>query len=295
MLRVLALCGCLLGCGFPLFAEEEPQPAEIIKAAAKQVQRIKTLDYSFKVSLYKKAQHVRTAGKRIRFDAVLPTKNRTGETVQAGSVYAFNGEIYQDSSIRARSMAISGKPLNHNLMSGPCWTPIEECYRWLRIAEIDFSWATVVDPATWKKLRPDTAIALEQCAGEDCVGLTFHRDNGVSYCVWFGINQDYFPLGWDLIDRSGERVVRCTVDKFQKVMHQGKPIWLPLKLTYRQVAHPPIPARELRYEILPETLKVNQPIDDRIFTLSHEGMDNVIFSDYNKVYLPATMELMPLN
>ena len=270
---------------------------DVLCAARDQLLRIETLDYEFRCSRYpEQTLRFRASGIMTRVDASVPALGSDGKPFVEESVYAFDGEKYQERGKQARVLTFSRHPLDTSLMAGPCWSPVVFCYRWLRDADGRFSWSIIRDPLVWDQLRVDPEAIPGNWRGLACAEVTIHRDNGVLLRVWFCTEKGYFPVRYECFAPDGTKVARLEVSQLHAIPDQGSdmPLWFPTRVEYWQARHGPLPERSIWYEILPNSIRANSPIDRRVFTLDAAGVDNVLDLDGKRVFLPAKGVWVPL-
>ena len=227
-----------------------------------------------------------------RYQGGLPTDGVGGFVERA---YAFNGESYQSLDDSLKILSHSRHNQHSSLLCGNCWTPLEECYHWLRVAKPEFDWHVIRDPAVWDSLKPEEESAEIEVDGHHCQRVSMIAPKSkVIINVDFCPNLNYFPIYWEVIDKDGKRresvsaqeLIRCKTDNS---------IWLPTKVTVLNSGDGgAVPEREVRYSIDQESLKANHEIDDAIFTFETTGLSSVVDLDSNEVLDPATGEVVPL-
>lgn len=271
---------------------------DVLARARDQAMSLQTIDYSFTVSHYPQSTlRFRSNGMMTRCDAAVPSQVANGRTVTGAIVYAFNGGIFQRREHIARQLTYGREPLGGGaLESGPCWTPLEECYRWLRAVEPNFSWRTIRDPLIWQKLHIDgdaidgSATDVED-GGISCKILAIRLNNGVRIRVYLSTEHNYFPVRYDVITSSDTLSSSMHATSLKAFVAGESTVWLPKAVTFDQVAYDATHgAQNVVYSIIPETAHVNEGVDTDIFTLEPTDVDIVVDTDTNEFYRPNTTE-----
>ncbi len=264
----ILLIGCLISEAF----SQSPGKAEILDGARQQIEKLKTVAFAMKVSAYPDSPPLRfwAGGAKTRFECSLPTGPDRRVIPGHKTVYAFDGSYYREMDNLAPYLSTWGTP--QSAMFGPCWTPIEESYRWLQIGTKDggFCWRTMNNPANWAGLDAVGDVIRDDRDRRELYRIEFrsHR-NTVTMKVWFDPDFDYYPVAWDMISRKGGLAERCQVLELASRRVGGHKVWFPVKVQHSRFAiHPNSRASSIEYCVDRESLQINKPIDDELFTLS---------------------------
>jgi hypothetical protein len=269
-----------------------PEAAEVLMLAHQQAAAIKTLQFQFQVNRYTTEPLAFWAdGVMTRCDCHLPGKQADGRVVFGSRRYAFDGKSHQMWSGDKHYFVHSQLPMHPE--SGPCWTPLEECYRWLRLAEIDFRWQSISNPDVWSRLTPETEVIEVEHDGSPCLRLSFPAPREGLLHVYFSKIHGYFPVRHEFF-RGSEVKFQLLASETTNSGTEDAPLWLPAKVQYWQVAHGAIAERNLTYTVLPGSLVVNQPIDHNIFKLEPIDCEVIIDRDLNQEYQPGRTVQVPM-
>jgi len=247
-----------------------PSAADILKAAQQQAFHLQTVSFAVDVSCYPSSTlRFFAKGSKVRFEGNLPIGKEARVADDGVTIFAFDDSLYQEVDTTGKYLAFSRQPLGGDLQSGPCWTPIEQCYRWLRIAEPDFRWSTMRDPAVWSKLlRLTTGPVAVPEEHADVYSIVFQNNKRVSVRVHFDPQHAYYPISWETVNPDGEVVERCSADNFQRGQGEAGIAFVPLIVHYALASHgTAYPAQTLLYSIHADSLHINEEIEESKFTL----------------------------
>lgn len=265
--------------------------AEIYHQAREAAQHLRTIDYSFRVSHYPdEVQRVRADGLKIRVDAKVPEKLTTGMAV-GELTDAFNGELHQRLSGSTKQLAISRVSVNNGTgINGPCLTPLEECYRWLKTSPGESIWSCLGSNAAWENFTPKSKFEFVEINGQRCVQLNFDRDNGVQFALYLSPELNWFPVKREVFSPDGLLAGVTLASNFSAFAKKNSfTVWLPRLIEVRSQSAPNGPVnRSVRYDIPPDMTQIGPPIPKEIFTLNYEGVSYIYDLDANEVYSPGS-------
>lgn len=267
-----------------------PETADNIYEQAKDVAlHLRTMDYSFRVSHYgAEVQRIRVDGIKARVDARVPEKVATGMAV-GEIIDAFNGELYQRISGSARQLAVSRISVSGDTgVIGPCLTPLEECYRWLKRNPSDSIWFSMGKDSAWDSFKPNSNFEPVVIGDRQCFKLNFIRDNGVQFNLYISHDLNWFPVRTEIFSPNGALAGVTIASQFKRFATGGsKESWLPqlVEVDSQSSKDGPINSH-VRYEILTDTASVGDPIDPAIFTLGYDKVDYIYDLDSSEVYNP---------
>jgi hypothetical protein len=183
-------------------------------------------------------------------------------------IAAYNGRYYQDYLGRSKALSKSDHPMRSRKVAFD--NPLIVPYQWLLDSSADPTWTSVKDPKVWEALR-STAVLVGRETVEDqpCVILELSGQSEYSARVALATNLGYLPLQYVVRSPEGTPVSFMHVRSYKSFVVDGETLWVPTDVEKRQIAYKGITvASQSRYSIIPATLKVNQPIDASLFTLS---------------------------
>jgi len=277
---------------------------EVLAKSQDHLVRINTLDHTFTYSAYERPLRFRSSGVMTRCDFELPALSAEGEPVVQSSIMAFNGEIYQDKRMLLKVMTCSRVPWDEPQKSGPCWTPLEYTFRWNQSRKNPLSWQSLRDPLIWKNIGefadPEVGsfqviISNEQV---ECVRVIIRRPVGSISHVYFAVEKGYFPVKCETFSPDGSLSSTTQVEKLLKITGENEKdtIWFPLIVSSKQEAREEEwdDGFDLMYHVDQESIRVNQDINEEIFTLNYSGMTNVYLNE-NDVFIPESNKVISLN
>lgn len=267
---------------------------DVLLRARDSAMLIQSMDFSFTVNLYPgMVQRFRFQGSMARFDWSMQ-KATTNGTVVVQTTDAFNGRIHQ--SLAGDQLAISQQAQTGRYF-GPCATPLEECFQWLRVGvgRPEIPWSAFRDPEIWNQLNPEPTTLHETINGVECIGLDFKYSTGVIDRVYFDTIHGYFPVRRETIRQDGEHVAVLQVSELIEIQNEGQSFWFPRQVSYQQVAPDSNrPAVSRDYSIVDDNILINTPIDESVFTLSM-NVTAVTNLDTNEILIPDTGQTIEVN
>ena len=262
--------------------EDVDSPLEILRAAQGAARALESVSFQFRASMYPDSVlSFYASGLKTRFEGSLPTGRHGALLEGENTVYAFDGSRYQEAGVFGKYLTSSSLPLESSGMCGPCWTPIEECYWWLCVADRDYSWGAIRDPAIWSGLEPLTDVLTE----DDRHGLTFVAQSGAVITVWFDSRRSFFPVEWQIRTAAGEPRGGCKVVRFAAVECDGTIVHIPA-VVHRTRWSPTEDKSDIEYVVDVRTLTVNEPLPADLFTLDPIalGSENLVDLDTGEVF-----------
>ncbi len=269
---------------------------EALTKCQNHLTRLNSLDYTFRYAAYKSPIRFRSSGTMTRCDYDFPARDRHGKTFIRYYIMAFNGSVYQDKAIGTMVMSCTHEPWNETGMSGPCWTPLEYTFEWCRTRKKQLTWQSLHDDSTWKRMRelaePEVEILPIEIGGEQvkCARVIIPRSVGSVSHVYLAIDKGYLPVKHEVYSPSGNLSSVMLVKKILEITGEDgqEPVWFPMDVIAFQSKGRGDRFKgnfNVKYQVEPESLSVNQNINKEIFTLDYAGIVNVLLNDF-QVYLP---------
>jgi len=235
--------------------------------------------------------HFYTQGNMFRCEVEL-TNSATNKVLR--STMAYNGVRYQtfmpDASVLALSNAsqVSNPTFGINCLIAP--------YMWIFDGQRPFSWSIVRDHTAWDRASSKaTLLRTVEEGGNTLHVVSFASESvpGVTSEVFFAENLAFFPLRF--ITRGiGKAKFELRVDEFEQFQTDGDTVYVPIKITLQEdggeIQH------RGTYRIRRESLKINVPLDEELFTISRSrarivnDLDDVDFQNLMS-NLPSSADL----
>lgn len=315
-LSCLRLCHLVVlatwACASSFVIAAEPQEARSSSYSLSQAEAylasIRTADYSFSCSYYEKPIRVRLDGIMIRCDSQDPTSTSASELVLAPHTYAFNGVLYQNRDDLGGTMSARRIRSDHTTdMSGPCWTPLEYIYRWCRTKDVTYSWEGLRAPSLWGAIRklanPECQSVTLDMNGEsiECDVITFTHSSQITSKVYLARTKGFLPVRDEVYNSSSEMsgpVFKMEVEKLVSIGELDSRVWFPAAISANTLWLPPdipaSPGEHVSYTIDANTVRLNESIDEKVFTLDYKGIREVYLDD-DQVYLPEKDKTVAIN
>ncbi len=295
MRKGIRICAFILSVAsaVPLSAQTSQ---EVLTKCQNHLTRLKTLDYTFKYAAYDHSIRFRSSGTMTRCDYDFPARDGHGKTFIRSCIMAFNGSIYQNKSMGSMVMGSTRDPWNETGMCGPCWTPLEYTFKWCQTRNKRLTWQSLHDKATWERMHeiadPEVKIIPIKIGSEQvkCARVIIPRSVGSVSHVFLAVDKGYLPVKHEVYSPNGNLSSVMLVKKILEITgkNEKKPVWFPMDV----IAFQPKKKGDrfkgcfnVKYQIEPESLNVNQNINKEIFTLDYAGVVNVFLNDF-QVYLP---------
>lgn len=281
--------------GLSILAHDVVGPADVLDEASLSALKVRSIQFQMEVSLYPGVtQSFAAMDGMTRFDSTLPVAgdNNTG-TIARG--YAFNGEHYQQLEKGQNTIGISRRREPGASMCGPCWTPIEECYRWLRVAQHGFEWQTIRDPAVWSELHAEESISEVKHGEYLCkrIAIIFSKTSmrfEIDFCESLG----HFPVFYQILDKEGRVVEFVSASDFIQAIPDNS-LWIPTKVISMSVGDGgAVGKQEVTYNVLPNSIKVNHDIEPKFFTYDTKGLNSIIDADSMEILNLKTGKRLPI-
>ncbi|WP_417377865.1 hypothetical protein [Gimesia sp.] len=281
---------------------------QALTGAENYLLKINTLDYTFKFSKYDHPLRFRSSGIMTRSDSAFEVMTKGGKKLTENVIVAFNGEIYQDKRDLSMIMTCSREPSNSMLKSSQCWTPIEYIYKWCQTKEHPLSWQSLHNPLTWNRIREIADPIAEQSEVQigtellNCARIIIKKKSGFKTYIYLAKDRGFLPVKREVLDSDGKIISVLKVEKLLKVSDEQGSLWFPIIVSATQGDFDIkindktelMTGFELNYTVESGSIKVNQKIDEEIFTLNYDGMQNV-YLNKNEVYLPVEDRIVKLD
>jgi hypothetical protein len=220
-----------------------------------------------------------------RVDVVAGKNPLGGPPVSANLVFAFNDaqeqcleEIdFSDVGGERRKMLTLTDGAAHEDAGYKCEFPLMKVYRWLRGPAEPSRWDVLVSDDHWERVRKQAVyLGIREVAGMQTHGIRVPQVSSVvknaAFEVWLAPELGYVPLMYERkLIASGEVASVVKVESWKMVDLDGESFGFPTCISFSQNDLDGR-SRALSYKevIEPETLKVNQPVDESLFTIVPE-------------------------
>lgn len=193
-------------------------------------------------------------------------------------ISAYNGSRYQNFFDDRKTLTFS----NTCRFSNPYWlpNPLIIPYLWLTDS-MGMNWSDLKNQDLWAKSFSEARYEGQSREGEfacEVVSMPYlDRKAGIRVKIYFAKELAYFPIKYVGESSAGKQVLSVEVTKHKIIDSDGSRIVFPLAITMKEN----VPQVTVDYcTIAEESIKVNQPIDDELFTLS-PSMAKIV-DDYDK-------------
>ncbi len=269
---------------------------EALTKCQNHLTRLKTLDYTFKYAAYYHPVRFRSSGIMTRCDYDFPVRGSNGKAFVRYNIMAFNGSIYQNKSIGSMVMSCTHEPWSEPGKCGPCWTPLEYTFKWCQTRKEPLTWQSLHDDSTWKRMReladPEVKILPIEIGGKQikCARVIIRRPVGSVSHVYLAVDKGYLPIKHEVFSSDGNLGSVMLVKNLLEITGEDgqEPVCFPIDI----IAFQPKEKGErfkdnfnVKYQVEPESLSINQKINKEIFTLDYAGEVNVYLNAF-QVYLP---------
>lgn len=216
---------------------------------------------------------------RVESDAVARPGIKIDPLVRS-VVFAYNGSRYQWFMAGRETLSFSSQCRHPNVY----WLPNPVVLPYLWLVGPKGNWSDIKERNVWIKKFDAAHYEGEQVEN----GVTYavasmlldkdavDEHKGVIVRIWFAKDLGYYPLKF--VEYKNERPwVTMQVTRFTTLDADGGKLVFPLAITITAV---PPNGVDMNWTISDVSIKVNQPIDEALFTLSPSIAKNVI--DYDK-------------
>lgn len=250
----------------------------VLERARDAVIELRCVHFSFRVSDHGNSlMEFWSDASKTKVTAPVPALRRDNSVVTDNVVYAYNGEIFQQRRTLHPSLAFSRSPLGGDTLRGPCLTPLEQCYAWLRVVRVDYNWNSIRDPQVWADLEPLSLKTFED--GADTIHRVCFRSKAqVNVFVDFSTQYKFFPREYRIGSEEGaDSFTAMKASKFIEL--SGR--YLPTAVEADTPPHNGLAGTHAEYEVLPDRVSCECPNDAEFFTLHPEIGDEVLDWDSN--------------
>ena len=216
---------------------------------------------------------------RVESDAVAPSGIKIDPLVRR-VIFAYNGSRYQWFMAGRETLSFSNQCRHPNLY----WLPNPVLLPYLWLVGPKGNWSDIKEKNVWIKKFDGARYEGEQTENGvtyAVVSMLLDKDaldehKGVIVRIWFAKNLGYYPLKF--VEYKAEHPwVTMQVTRFTTLDAEGGNLVFPLAIKITAV---PPNGVDMNWTISDVSIKVNQPIDEALFTLSPSIAKNVI--DYDK-------------
>lgn len=197
---------------------------------------------------------------------------------------AYNGEKYQLLDLveagKGEYLSYSSSPILPT--STGTLDPLLLSYAWLFTSGEFPQWFTIRDDAIWNKAFADAEyLGEETVEGQlcDCVKMPGILPNTIN-TIYFARDLNFFPFKTVTNKVDGSYFGTVQLDDFIEKDVDGELLVVPTKLHFSQMVEGNETPGETTLSI--ETLRINEPIDDDLFTISPTRANRVIDLDHQK-------------
>lgn len=199
-------------------------------------------------------------------------------------ITAYNGNLYQRLHKREEPILYISrhtKPMNPYNNLNPLLAPFIFAFSKSAHLKIDM----FQNPQTWLSLSEKvTGIGSERnMFGYEGILLKFRKseslgEKDIHYKVFFAKELNYYPIYWEGINHLNQRV-EARVLEIRKYNSESGEVIVPIHIEGKEYFENGKIAQTSLMKIDPQTLKVNQPIKDEIFTIPLSQANKVFDSD----------------
>jgi hypothetical protein len=193
-------------------------------------------------------------------------------------ISAYNGSRYQNFFDDRKTLTFS----NVCRFKNPYWlpNPLIIPYLWLTDS-MGMNWSDLKNQDLWAKSFSEAHYEGQSREGDftcEVASMPYlDRKAGIRVKVYFAKELAYFPIKYVGESSAGNQVLSVEVTKHKIIESDGSRIVFPLSITMKEN----VPQVTVEYcTIAEESIRVNKPIDEELFTLS-PSMAKIV-DDYDK-------------
>ena len=210
----------------------------------------------------------------------------TGAEQKIG-VLAYNGQMYQDLDADGRILARATK---RTLQGNPygALNPLVLPFVWVLRKGDPWTLESMRNNGVWEQRFTEAKlIGRDRVDGYDClvVGFPHATNKDCVYKVYLAIELGYFPLQWQRFVEPGDLLTtNAIVTRFKRFTVKDQIASVPLVLEYEEFGKDNVSLpRKCTYRVAEDSLQVNQPISEDVFTISTLRAKRVVdVDDYNR-------------
>jgi hypothetical protein len=270
---------------------DDPMILDVLSHAQEFAQRIRSFEFRMteESSLGRCSESEFVAlgsqfrGKRVDSSADRYASGKTGRPVS--ELFAFNNLQEQIVTLNPIGERTSGPPTMFLADGGmqenrgyKITVPLLHMYSWLRERGEPNRWDVLIADKNWERAaRSATYIGQRYLLGQLTHGLSFPQHGSVPnhcvYEVWFAPNLGYAPIKYERkLLSTGEESTVATVETWKVVNLDGEPFAFPTKLVHSENGKDGRSlAKKFTLLIDVDSLKVNEPVDQSVFTIVPEA------------------------
>jgi hypothetical protein len=180
--------------------------------------------------------------------------------------FAFDGDRYQrfsqaDRTLKLFNSADRSMPLGFG-------NPLVIPYYWLFDQGEILTWPAVRDPARWNvAFKHATGFSKDKPSG-DCFSTFSQKNLQLNFRVRFSAAANYYPTTFTATRaKDGVVVYEVKVQEYHRVQNEGCVAIVPLSVLFTQTGNDGSFPMRHEYSIELSSLRVNQGVDEDIFTL----------------------------
>jgi len=277
--RFLLRTSAVLVVSFGFVSGEEASLLQVRDGAYLHVSEIRSVEYQGRVELYTGAVwdvSVERSGAKYRVSRVdvSPSLIQGEKIVGSYHEFAFDGIRHQAMDERDATMAdrsyiqVSDKQFQSgvtDLLLRP--------FQWLTSCScVQLEWSEIQTHGLWEK---NFANATDRGEGfwkaEKCRLVDFPQscsEDGATFRVYFSIEKDFYPVAYERrLDSTGAVCSSYVLDAFKQISLENRSMFIPIHGTRSEVSAASKAVLLSRFQVLPDKLKLNEPIVDTRFTL----------------------------
>jgi hypothetical protein len=287
-LPVALLAICALAAAGPLLAQDgqtqRDKATEILERCSAALLQIKSLECQCSMTLAQEKTDTRPAARhgnaikliihgekyRQEWHDNLATPAGMPDVIESYDGTSFFHFSKSLDAIAFKTKPVADIPTPYTFGSSYCWafSPGKlECWNNLLSKE---TWAEVAKRARPQGVVKDQEISFEVMEFDRKVSA----DSKVAYRVYFQPELEYFPRKIELLE-DGKVTVTTTTVRHAKVKIGDHVLIVPLEVCHRAFANSRVGARVGDYYLTEESFRLQPKIDEKIFTLSTEGISIV--------------------
>lgn len=225
-----------------------------------------------------------TQGNMFRCDT--QTLQADGSTSYS-AILAYNGKRYQKLNFgEMASLDLSSKSIVEQNPYGNMH-PLLVAFGWAFTNNDSFDLSTISNPEIWSKLIKNTVeVYKEEKEGHSCIVWVFNDDldttnrKSKKMTIFFAEDLDYFPIASEVHDSEGKLRTRCTVTEFKRNNTEDGEVVFPVNIEAKSFFGPEADIIvSSTSQVDPQTLKINDQINEDVFTLPLSQADYIYDAD----------------
>lgn len=236
--------------------------SEIAEKGAEQCRRFGSIEYRVHPPFGSDYRYIHDGGK-FRLDTF--SANVKQPSAQPTQIFSFDGSKYYQK--HSSTLVTATTPAADRVLPISS-NPLYATLYWLFAARNEYTWSVACNATAWSEvLAKGTFQKDEAVNGIPChvVRLDFPHANTD---VWFARDQGCFPVKWSCFSKkSGELLSQAEIVQHKVVQSEGVELFVPVQSRFSQAAAGGAKALDQTSVIEVASLRVNEPVDQDLFTL----------------------------